>query len=114
MFLSGVLTTAGRLALVGDLDRYVKAFNVDTGACCGRPVLGGFRTVSRVIERAHHCSDGGTRFGGPVDQRVDARVCGAHPVLVGVTRGLISRHVVLVLSYPVPICAQAGRSHGAA
>lgn len=31
MFLTGVLTTAGKLAFVGDLDRYFKAFDVETG-----------------------------------------------------------------------------------
>lgn len=31
MLLTGVLTTAGGLAFVGDLDRYFKAFDVDTG-----------------------------------------------------------------------------------
>ena len=31
MFLSGVVTTAGGLAFVGDADRYIKAFDVKTG-----------------------------------------------------------------------------------
>ncbi len=31
MFLTSVLTTAGGLAFIGDLDRYFKAFDVNTG-----------------------------------------------------------------------------------
>jgi alcohol dehydrogenase (cytochrome c) len=31
MFLTSVLTTAGGLAFVGDVDRYFKAFDVNTG-----------------------------------------------------------------------------------
>jgi|TARA_B100001971_G_scaffold48257_1_gene43597 alcohol dehydrogenase (cytochrome c) len=40
MFLTGVLTTAGDLAFVGDLDRYLKAFDVETGKLVWRARLG--------------------------------------------------------------------------
>jgi alcohol dehydrogenase (cytochrome c) len=40
MFLTGVLTTAGRLAFVGDVDRYFKAFDVDTGKVLWQARLG--------------------------------------------------------------------------
>jgi alcohol dehydrogenase (cytochrome c) len=40
MFLTGVLSTGGGLAFVGDLDRYFKAFDVDTGAILWQSRLG--------------------------------------------------------------------------
>lgn len=40
MFLTGVLTTAGRLAFVGDLDRWFKAFDVETGQVLWQARLG--------------------------------------------------------------------------
>jgi alcohol dehydrogenase (cytochrome c) len=40
MFLTGVLSTAGGLAFVGDLDRYFKAFDVDTGKVLWQTRLG--------------------------------------------------------------------------
>jgi alcohol dehydrogenase (cytochrome c) len=40
MFLTGVLNTAGGLAFVGDLDRYFKAFDVETGKLLWQTRLG--------------------------------------------------------------------------
>jgi alcohol dehydrogenase (cytochrome c) len=40
MFMTGVLTTAGGLAFVADLDRYFKAFDVNTGAVLWQTRLG--------------------------------------------------------------------------
>jgi alcohol dehydrogenase (cytochrome c) len=40
MFMTGVLTTAGGLAFVGDLDRYFKAFDVETGEVLWQTRLG--------------------------------------------------------------------------
>jgi alcohol dehydrogenase (cytochrome c) len=40
MFLTGVLTTAGGLALIGDVDRYFKAFDVDNGKLLWQTRLG--------------------------------------------------------------------------
>lgn len=40
MFMTGVLNTAGGLSFVGDLDRYFKAFDVDTGAVLWQTRLG--------------------------------------------------------------------------
>jgi alcohol dehydrogenase (cytochrome c) len=40
MFLTGVLTTGGGLAFVGDLDRWFKAFDVDTGRVLWQARLG--------------------------------------------------------------------------
>ena len=40
MFLTGVLTTAGGLALIGDVDRYFKAFDVDSGKLLWQTRLG--------------------------------------------------------------------------
>jgi alcohol dehydrogenase (cytochrome c) len=40
MFLTGALTTAGGLVFVGDLDRYFKAFDVDTGELLWQSRLG--------------------------------------------------------------------------
>jgi alcohol dehydrogenase (cytochrome c) len=40
MFMTGVLTTAGGLAFVGDLDRWFKAFDVDTGEVLWKTRLG--------------------------------------------------------------------------
>ncbi|MCZ2151428.1 MAG: PQQ-binding-like beta-propeller repeat protein [Bryobacterales bacterium] len=39
-FLTGVLSTAGGVAFVGDLDRYFKAFDVKTGALLWQTRLG--------------------------------------------------------------------------
>ena len=40
MFMTGVLTTAGGLAFIGDLDRYVKAFDTETGKLLWQTRLG--------------------------------------------------------------------------
>jgi alcohol dehydrogenase (cytochrome c) len=40
MFLTGVLTTGGGLAFVGDVDRYFKAFEVQTGEVLWQARLG--------------------------------------------------------------------------
>ena len=40
MFLTGVLTTAGGLALIGDVDRYFKAFDVENGKLLWQTRLG--------------------------------------------------------------------------
>ncbi len=40
MFLTGALTTAGGLVFIGDLDRYFKAFDVDTGELLWQSRLG--------------------------------------------------------------------------
>jgi alcohol dehydrogenase (cytochrome c) len=40
MFLTGVLTTGGGLAFVGDLDRWFQAFDVDTGKVLWKTRLG--------------------------------------------------------------------------
>ncbi|MEE4146339.1 MAG: PQQ-binding-like beta-propeller repeat protein [Halieaceae bacterium] len=40
MFLTGALTTAGGLVFIGDLDRYFKAFDVDTGKMLWQSRLG--------------------------------------------------------------------------
>ncbi|WP_066922257.1 outer membrane protein assembly factor BamB family protein [Steroidobacter denitrificans] len=40
MFMTGVLTTAGKLAFVGDVDRYFKAFDVDNGKVLWQTRLG--------------------------------------------------------------------------
>jgi alcohol dehydrogenase (cytochrome c) len=40
MFLTGVLNTAGGLSFVGDLDRYFKAFDVETGKVLWQTRLG--------------------------------------------------------------------------
>ena len=40
MFLTGALTTAGGLVFVGDLDRYFKAFDVDSGKLLWQSRLG--------------------------------------------------------------------------
>ena len=40
MFLTGVLTTAGGLTLIGDVDRYFKAFDVDNGKLLWQTRLG--------------------------------------------------------------------------
>ena len=40
MFLTGALTTAGGLVFIGDLDRYFKAFDVDTGKLLWQSRLG--------------------------------------------------------------------------
>jgi alcohol dehydrogenase (cytochrome c) len=40
MFLTGVLTTAGNLTFVGDLDRYFKAFDSNTGEVLWQSRLG--------------------------------------------------------------------------
>jgi alcohol dehydrogenase (cytochrome c) len=40
MFLTGALTTAGGLAFVGDVDRYIKAFDVATGKVIWKTRLG--------------------------------------------------------------------------
>ena len=39
-FLTGTITTAGNLAFVGDLDRYFRAFDVETGAILWETRLG--------------------------------------------------------------------------
>ena len=40
MFMTGALTTAGGLVFIGDLDRYVKAFDVETGKVLWQRRLG--------------------------------------------------------------------------
>jgi len=40
MFMTGVLTTGGGLAFVGDIDRYFKAFDIDTGKVLWQTRLG--------------------------------------------------------------------------
>ena len=70
MFLTGVLTTAGGLAFVGDLDRYFKAFDVNSGKILWQTRLGA----------ALH--------GFPISYRVDGKQYVAVPTGMGVFRAL--------------------------
>jgi alcohol dehydrogenase (cytochrome c) len=66
MFLTGVLTTGGGLAFVGDLDRYFKAFDVDTG------------------KELWHARLGSTPHGYPVTYAVNGKQYVAVPTGMGV------------------------------
>jgi alcohol dehydrogenase (cytochrome c) len=73
MFLTGVLTTSGGLAFVGDLDRYFNAFDVETGDLLWRTRLGA----------ALH--------GFPISYAVDGRQYVAVPTGIGVFKLLTAR-----------------------
>ena len=70
MFMTGVLTTESGLAFVGDLDRYFKAFDVDTG---------------KVLWRARL---GAPTHGYPISYSVDGRQYIAVPTGMGVFRAM--------------------------
>lgn len=70
MFLTGALTTGGRLAFIGDVDRYFKAFNVDTGEVVWETRLGA------------------PLHGYPITYAVDGKQFLAVPTGIGVFRAL--------------------------
>ena len=70
MFLTGVLATAGGLAFVGDVDRYLKAFDVDTGEVIWETRLGA------------------PLHGYPITYSVDGKQYLAVPTGIGVFRAL--------------------------
>ena len=70
MFMTGVLTTAGGLAFVGDLDRYFKAFDTTTGALLWEVRLGA------------------PLHGFPISYSVDGKQYLAVPTGIGVFRAL--------------------------
>jgi alcohol dehydrogenase (cytochrome c) len=53
MFMTGVLTTGGGLAFVGDVDRYFKAFDMDTGKVLWQTRLGSGTHGYPVTYTAH-------------------------------------------------------------
>jgi alcohol dehydrogenase (cytochrome c) len=70
MFMTGVLTTAGGLAFVGDLDRYIKAFDVHSGKVLWQSRLGA------------------PTHGYPISYAVDGKQYVAIPTGMGVFRAM--------------------------
>lgn len=73
MFLTGVLNTAGGLSFVGDLDRYFKAFDVDTGTVLWQTRLGA------------------TLQGYPITYAIDGKQYVAVPTGIGVFKLMTAR-----------------------